>query len=72
MFSTLSTVEHFIPVHIAKALHYKSKVFEIVRGVCIKSLDITFVLTERMEGRQKWRIQKESCPLCKKKPRDCF
>nr|XP_048680162.1 ubiquitin-conjugating enzyme E2 G1 isoform X2 [Caretta caretta] len=27
---------------------------------------------ERMERRQKRRIQKESCPLCKKKPRDCF
>lgn len=60
-------------MHIAKALHSKLKlIFEIIRGVCIKSLGITFVPVERMEGRQKWRIQKESCPLCKKKPRDCF
>lgn len=31
-----------------------------------------FNISERVEGRQTWWIQKKSCPLCKKEPRDCL
>ncbi len=57
---------------------YSTYIDEFKRGMqCIRALykliiSAFFPLAERVEGGQTWCIQKESCPLCTKKPRDCI